>query len=597
MAQDSELVIKLLLDDKEALSKLSTALNKMEREAKDKTDSLTKGFGALTVGIGAALVATEGLRRFMSEAIDAAVEQEDAINRLNVAMKNQGTFTEALSLSYQKMAGEFMRSSRFGDEAIENVMQKLIVLGNVGPQQMERATKATLDLASALKIDLESASLLVGKAAEGNTSALQRYGLKIDETIPKSQRFAEALRLIEEKMGGAAQQDITTYSGAVAQLHNAWGEFMEEIGNFVIQNEGVRESIQMTTQAIQTMTEFIQKNHDTLSTAFTAVMQPGGLMGAGAGMAQSLFKKLFGGDEQEQAEAVAAVQTTQQTVGAMQDQFLTERQTIQNTFKDSDLLDTVQKEQMKIDQMKAMWQAYQDEKQGQVLTQQQQEEEKYNFFLETKKKADQSYWVAAGKLRDTFSQGMSNMFQQMMDGNFKFGEAMKQLGIQMVKVLIDYMVQQAINAALSKALMAAHLAASAPIAAATAAAWFPAALFVSLATFGANAAGAAAGIASTTATLAASAAAMAIPGLASGGTVIGGGATLVGENGPEILDLPRGASVIPLGAGLGSGGKGDTYIDIQINYPVMTSKEVAEDFASMIGQKVSEMIDAERRRF
>lgn len=43
-----------------------------------------------------------------------------------------------------------------------------------------------------------------------------------------------------------------------------------------------------------------------------------------------------------------------------------------------------------------------------------------------------------------------------------------------------------------------------------------------------------------------------IPGLADGGTVVRGGATLVGENGPEILNLSKGSSVIPLDKGYGS---------------------------------------------
>ena len=44
-----------------------------------------------------------------------------------------------------------------------------------------------------------------------------------------------------------------------------------------------------------------------------------------------------------------------------------------------------------------------------------------------------------------------------------------------------------------------------------------------------------------------------IPGLASGGTVIGAGRALVGERGPELLDLPQGAQVTPLPAGSLSG--------------------------------------------
>jgi hypothetical protein len=44
------------------------------------------------------------------------------------------------------------------------------------------------------------------------------------------------------------------------------------------------------------------------------------------------------------------------------------------------------------------------------------------------------------------------------------------------------------------------------------------------------------------------------PGMASGGTVTSSGMALVGENGPELLNLPTGASVIPLTGTTGGGG-------------------------------------------
>ena len=37
-----------------------------------------------------------------------------------------------------------------------------------------------------------------------------------------------------------------------------------------------------------------------------------------------------------------------------------------------------------------------------------------------------------------------------------------------------------------------------------------------------------------------------VPAQASGGTTIRSGATLVGENGPEIVNMPQGATVVPL---------------------------------------------------
>lgn len=69
----------------------------------------------------------------------------------------------------------------------------------------------------------------------------------------------------------------------------------------------------------------------------------------------------------------------------------------------------------------------------------------------------------------------------------------------------------------------------------------------------------------------------AIPGLAEGGTVTRGGATVVGERGMEILDLPRGSRVTPLEKLTGTGDSGNgKNVHVTVNNPVSepTSKTV-----------------------
>ena len=56
-----------------------------------------------------------------------------------------------------------------------------------------------------------------------------------------------------------------------------------------------------------------------------------------------------------------------------------------------------------------------------------------------------------------------------------------------------------------------------------------------------------------------------IPRLATGGTYTAGGLAMVGENGPEIVKLPGGATVFPNGTKMGGGGGGGTYISFNIS--------------------------------
>lgn len=81
-----------------------------------------------------------------------------------------------------------------------------------------------------------------------------------------------------------------------------------------------------------------------------------------------------------------------------------------------------------------------------------------------------------------------------------------------------------------------------------------------------------------------------VPGLATGGTITSPGTVLVGENGPELLDLGRGASVIPLDhpAAYGSGGGSGPHITYKVYNPVAepTSVTVGKT-ASLTGAMLS----------
>lgn len=75
-----------------------------------------------------------------------------------------------------------------------------------------------------------------------------------------------------------------------------------------------------------------------------------------------------------------------------------------------------------------------------------------------------------------------------------------------------------------------------------------------------------------------------IPGLATGGTVTGSGTVLVGEEGPELLKLPGGASVIPLdhpASGVG-GQVGGKTVNLTVNNPTAEKTSVTIRKASQL---------------
>lgn len=78
-----------------------------------------------------------------------------------------------------------------------------------------------------------------------------------------------------------------------------------------------------------------------------------------------------------------------------------------------------------------------------------------------------------------------------------------------------------------------------------------------------------------------------IPMLAKGGTITGAGSVIVGERGPEILNLSRGASVVPLTGSQRKPATGDTKIyltqEIHSTDPILGARQAAREVARYIG--------------
>ncbi|MBW2044317.1 MAG: hypothetical protein JRI96_05450 [Deltaproteobacteria bacterium] len=145
------------------------------------------------------------------------------------------------------------------------------------------------------------------------------------------------------------------------------------------------------------------------------------------------------------------------------------------------LVDT---EARKLEELKELWEAYQDERTAQQVAQYQREVEKYTFLIETQKKATESLWKTAGKLRDQFSKGVAGMFMDMINKTFDAKEAFKKLGLQMLQTIIEYVTQTIIANTVLKAIQLANTAAAIAQAGILASAWATPAYLASVATMG-----------------------------------------------------------------------------------------------------------------
>ncbi len=247
------------------LANISDALDGIKKFAAESTKSLNsinlkttisavRDFGAIASSVANAVTAA------FEAPIAAASAQEDAVNSLSVALATNGNFTEKTIRSLSDYASAIQSTTKFSDDAVLSNLAFLESLTGLSEQGLQEASDAAINLAAALNLDLNTAFSLVAKSANGNTTALKRYGIEVVKGANDSETFANTLAAINRQFGGAAAGQIRTYSGAVALASNAFDDFLEEVGNLIIKNPVVISAINEAGKAFLTAAQFVAEN-------------------------------------------------------------------------------------------------------------------------------------------------------------------------------------------------------------------------------------------------------------------------------------------------------------------------------------------------
>lgn len=243
------------------------SIDKSTKSASKGISAIGKGFAAVGAAAGAIVVAGAAVSKlsgFISDSVDAASRQEDAVNNLNVALARNGQFTAATSRELQRFASQIQRTSKFGDEL---VLEQLALAQSFGASadQAKEITEASVELAAATGKSLDEATRQVSKTLGGFAGELGEVNPAIKALTSEQLRNGDAARILIEQYGGTAQAQISTFGGAVGQLQNTFGDLQEAIGRLVISNPIVIKGIQSLNKAFENITGQIDDNNSAFS--------------------------------------------------------------------------------------------------------------------------------------------------------------------------------------------------------------------------------------------------------------------------------------------------------------------------------------------
>jgi hypothetical protein len=203
--------------------------------------SLGKTGGAVfkTIAAGAAIAAAAittafGLAaKFTKGAIEAAIADDAEQQKLIATLKARGQTTEQATKRVNELIAAGQKLA-FTDSETRKGYEIATSFAKKYANQQKILTTAQ-DLARAKNISLEAATKLVGRAFDGNTGALSRYGIQIE----KGTKGVEALGSINKKVAGVAEQYAKTFAGQFDIVRDSINETVESIGMAIGGGEGL----------------------------------------------------------------------------------------------------------------------------------------------------------------------------------------------------------------------------------------------------------------------------------------------------------------------------------------------------------------------
>lgn len=272
MADNSpQLQLEIVLDDGTVKKAFARVVTESKDAGKKSGQSFLAGFNiskGLSASLGSLrtqLIALGGVFTATfatSKLIEAAKIQEQAAADFNTALKLSGNYSKEASDGFQAYAAQLEAITTIGDEVILKNAALIEGITRLDGESLKSATSAALDLSAALNIDLTSASRNIAKTYSGQLGELGELIPALKTLTAEQLKNGAAVEMIGNLYGGASQEKVKTFSGAMLQFGNTLGTVFEDLGNFIVKNPLVIAAIQVLSRKLVELSGFLKNSFE-----------------------------------------------------------------------------------------------------------------------------------------------------------------------------------------------------------------------------------------------------------------------------------------------------------------------------------------------
>ena len=163
------------------------------------------------------------------DGVKAAIEDEQAQLRLAAALRSATGATDAQIKATEDMILKTSLATGVADDKLRPAFQRLAVSTKDTTKAQELLNLA-LDISKGRGIELETVANALGRAQDGNTTALGRLGLGLSKSELATLSFTEVQQKLSDLYGGAAAANAETFQGKIDRLKVGFDEAKESLG-------------------------------------------------------------------------------------------------------------------------------------------------------------------------------------------------------------------------------------------------------------------------------------------------------------------------------------------------------------------------------
>jgi len=220
------LKLSILADVEDLKKKLGEADKAVEGNASKISDFGKKAAAAFAVATAAAVAYGTKLA---IDGVKAAIEDEQAQLRLAAALRTATGATEGQIKATEDFILQTSLATGVADDNLRPALQRLAV-STKDTGEAQRLLSLALDISKGKGIELETVANALGRAQDGNTTALGRLGLGLSKAELSTLSFTQVQEKLSDLYGGAAARNAETFQGKIDRLKVGFDEAKESLG-------------------------------------------------------------------------------------------------------------------------------------------------------------------------------------------------------------------------------------------------------------------------------------------------------------------------------------------------------------------------------